>query len=132
MSFTFPPYAALLGLHAEADQLVMPFATALIGAPGRLHGGTIAGLLELAALRAVLAELEDGVTAKPVNVTVDYLREGRPEDTRAAATILRLGRRIANVRAEAWQAARDRPIAAARLNILLQRPVPVAVSDPMS
>ncbi len=128
MSPALPPYATRLGLRVEGSTLVMPFSPTLIGAPGRLHGGTIAGLLELASLSAVLRAVEAGVQAKPINVTVDYLREGRPEDTRAEATILRLGRRIANVRAEAWQGARDRPIAAARLNILLVRPP--AVEEP--
>ncbi|WP_448586420.1 PaaI family thioesterase [Thermaurantiacus sp.] len=128
MSPALPPYATRLGLRIEGSALVMPFSPTLIGAPGRLHGGTIAGLLELASLSAVLRAVEAGVQAKPINVTVDYLREGRPEDTRAEATILRLGRRIANVRAEAWQGARDRPIAAARLNILLVRPP--AVEEP--
>ena len=118
-----PPYGALLGLVAEADGgMRMPFQPSLIGAPGRLHGGAIAGLLELAAHRAVAAEVEPGVALKPISVTVDFLREGRLSDVWAAATILRLGRRIANVRAEAWQAERSKPIAAARLNILLARP----------
>jgi uncharacterized protein (TIGR00369 family) len=118
-----PPYAATLGLVDMPDGgLTMPFSPALIGAPGRLHGGALAGLLELVALRTVLAALEPGATAKPINVTVDYLREGRMEDTHAKATITRLGRRVANVRAEAWQESPQRLVVAARLNILLDRP----------
>jgi uncharacterized protein (TIGR00369 family) len=120
-----PPYAATLGLVANPDgSLTMPFAPPLIGAPGRLHGGALAGLLELAALRTVLDVLEPGATAKPINVTVDYLREGRMEDTHAQASITRLGRRVANVRAEAWQESRERLVVTARLNILLDRPAP--------
>ena len=49
---------------------------------------------------------------RPIDVTVDYLRSGRPVDTYARAQIKRLGRRVANVHVEAWQEARDRPIAA--------------------
>lgn len=120
-----PPYAATLGIVPNPDgSLTMPFAPSLIGAPGRIHGGALAGLLELAALRAVLEALEPGATAKPINVTVDYLREGRMEDTHARATITRLGRRVANVRAEAWQDSPDRLVVAARLNILVDRPAP--------
>ena len=117
-----PPYAALLGLTPTPDGLVMPFTPELIGAPGRLHGGALAGLLEMVALRAVLANLPEGARVKPVNVTVDYLREGQMRDTFARATILRQGRRIANVRAEAWQEGPERPITAARLNILILPP----------
>jgi uncharacterized protein (TIGR00369 family) len=119
-----PPYAAMLGIRRGEDGgFVMPFSPHLIGSPGRLHGGTVAGLMELAANVAVREALADAaVVLKPVTVTVDYLREGAMEDTFAKAHINRLGRRVANVRVEAWQADADRPIAAARLNIILERP----------
>ena len=58
---------------------------------------------------------------KPINVTVDYMRAGHPRDTFAAATIERLGSRIANVEAQAWQKGRSAPIAAAQMNFLLVR-----------
>jgi uncharacterized protein (TIGR00369 family) len=120
MTLDVPPYAAFLGLRdAPGGVLILPFAPELIGAPGRLHGGAIAGLLEIAAHRLVQATVAPGLRLKPIGVTVDFLREGRMEDTHAAAVLLRLGRRVAHVRAEAWQQERARPIAAARLNILL-------------
>jgi acyl-coenzyme A thioesterase PaaI-like protein len=34
---------------------------------------------------------------------------------------MRLGRRVANVRVEAWQGSPDKPIAAARMNMLILR-----------
>jgi acyl-coenzyme A thioesterase PaaI-like protein len=114
------PYARLLGIDdGPGDALCLPFAPHLIGAPGRLHGGAIAGLLELAAHRALLHALGSDRPLKPINVTVDFLREGRLETSYAEGRILKLGRRVANVHAEAWQGDRARPIAAARLNILL-------------
>jgi uncharacterized protein (TIGR00369 family) len=127
------PYAAVLGLSFERsdDQLVlvMPFADDLIGSPGRLHGGAIAGLLELAGLLTVIAAQPEGEAlprVRPVTVTVDYMREGAPEATRAAATITKLGRRIVNVHAQAWQSARDKPIAAAHINFVADWPDPPA------
>lgn len=124
------PYAGLLGLRwlRDGDGVVvtMPYADMLIGSPGRLHGGAIAGLLEIASIVTAVAALpthEPLPTLKPINVTVDYVREGRLVDTYAAATITRLGRRVANLRAEAWQEGRDRPIAAARMNLLVERGV---------
>jgi acyl-coenzyme A thioesterase PaaI-like protein len=123
------PYAAKLGVLADHDgsdfKLVMPFQDSLIGSPGRLHGGAIAGLLELSALAAVLLALPEDETLpglKPVTVTVDFMREGALRDTFAAGTITRLGRRIANVRAVAWQYDYSRPIAAANINFVLDRP----------
>ena len=78
--------------------------------------------MEIAANLAVREALGDEpAQLKPVNVTVDYLREGAPEDTHAEAIIQRIGRRVANVRVEAWQSDRSRLIAAARMNILIVR-----------
>jgi acyl-coenzyme A thioesterase PaaI-like protein len=117
-----PPYAAMLGLRHDGEVMVMPFELLLIGSPGRLHGGAVAGLMEIAANLAVRDALQGAdAQLKPVNVTVDFLREGAPEDTFAQAFIQRIGRRVANVRVEAWQADRSRLIAAARMNILIVR-----------
>jgi acyl-coenzyme A thioesterase PaaI-like protein len=78
--------------------------------------------MEIAAGIAVRDALaDDSARMKPVNVTVDYLREGAPEDCFAEAIIMRLGRRVANVRVEAWQGDRTRLIAAARMNMLILR-----------
>ena len=122
-----PPYAETLGVSLVpgegAPVLLMPFAEEVVGRPDFLHGGAIAGLLELAALAALDHALaaEGGGRTRPVNVTVDFMRGGREKPTYAAGTVIRLGNRIANVEAIAWQDDRTRPIAAARLNLLLER-----------
>jgi len=122
-----PPYAQLLRLCAEQDEdgaplFVMPFHEDVVGRPGFLHGGAIAGLLEFAAFVTLRHALGDvAVEMKPINVTVDYMRGGQPLDTFAAATVERLGARIANVEAQAWQKDRKTPIAAAQMNFLLVR-----------
>ena len=116
-----PPYAAMLGLRMEGAVVRMPFAGHLVGSPGLLHGGSIAGLLEIAANMAVAAAVEEDVARKPLGVTVEYMRGGAHADVLAEAKIMRLGRRIANVRVEAWQEERDKPIAAAWVNLMLER-----------
>ncbi len=123
------PYARLLDLRFEQDddevRLIMPFAIGLVGAPGRLHGGALAGLLEIAGVAAVIVAQPDAdrmPRIRPVTVTVDFMREGTPVDTIAAAEVTRLGRRIVNVSARAWQFERSRPIAAANLNFVLDWP----------
>jgi uncharacterized protein (TIGR00369 family) len=124
---TLPPYADLLGLSIDPDDdsiLIMPFEDGVLGRPGFLHGGAISGLMEMAAIVAVrqaLAE-EGGGRIKPINVTVDFMRGGRDKPTRAQGVVTRLGTRVANVEATAWQDDRTRPIAAARLNYLIARP----------
>ncbi len=122
-----PPYADLLRLSADpADRtiLVMPFDNDVIGRPGFLHGGAIGGLLEMAAIVALKYQLEEegGGRIKPINVTVDYMRGGREKPTRAQGVVTRLGNRVANVEASAWQDDRAKPIAAARMNYLIVRP----------
>ena len=123
---TLPPYAKLLRLRIEeqADGLrfVMPFHEDVVGRPGFLHGGAIAGLLEFAAFTALSRAIGDEVVKKPITVTVDYMRGGTPGDTYADARIERLGKRMANVESYAWQGDRDKPIASARINFLLDRP----------
>ena len=81
------PYAALLGLTYERvdGELVvtMPYGDTLVGQPfpPRLHGGTVAGLMEITATAALLVALPRDAplpALKPVSVTVDYLRAGAP------------------------------------------------------
>jgi len=121
-----PPYARLLRLRTEERdgvlRFVMPFHDDVVGRPGFLHGGAIAGLLEFAAFTALQRALgNEPVIKKPVTVTVDYMRGGTPQDTFAEAVIERLGKRMANVEAFAWQGEPGRPIASARINFLLER-----------
>ena len=121
------PYSDLLGLIEEpgddAPTLLMHFGMHVIGRPGFLHGGAIGGLLEMAAVAALKQALaaEGGGRIKPINLTVDYMRGGRDKPTRAKGVVTRLGKRVANVEAIAWQDERDRPIAAARMNYLIVR-----------
>lgn len=123
-----PPYARFLGISTRRSgegelHFVMPFADVVLGRPGYVHGGAIAGLLEFAAFGALYEALgaRDGVVIKPVNVTVQYMRGATRHDTIAAATVTRLGKRVANVEAHAWQLDRAKPIAAAQMNLLLRR-----------
>ena len=122
-----PPYADLLKLRIEERDegplFVMPFHEDVVGRPGFLHGGAIAGLLEFAAFTTLKRALGDReVQMKPITVTVDYMRGGMDRETFAGATVERLGARIANVEAYAWQKDRAEPIASTRLNILLAQP----------
>jgi len=124
-----PPYAQLLRLqpvsatNGSPALMRMPAHDGVVGRPGFLHGGAIAGLLEFTAFAALRAALgEEETVIKPITVTVDYMRGGKLEDTTARAEIIRLGQRIANLEVRAWQDDEHAPIAMARLNFLLERP----------
>lgn len=122
MSAELPPYAATLGIEAVDGGLFrMPFGEAVLGRPGYLHGGAIAGLLEIAAIMTVLRALAGSGTVKPVNLSVHFMRGGTERDTFAAADIVRLGARVAQVEAHAWQESRGKPIASAQLNLMVGR-----------
>jgi len=121
------PYARYLGLAAaEVDgELVttMRYSDHLIGNPAlpALHGGTLGALLESAAIFELLWRAETLVLPKTITLTVDYLRSGAPVDTHARCSVTRQGRRVTNVRMEAWQADRAAPIATAHAIFLVTR-----------
>lgn len=119
------PYARFLGvrmeLHGDEMTAVLPYAEHLIGNPTlpALHGGVIGAFMEITALGQLLIVEAQMRQPRPVDVSIDYLRSGRPLDTYARALIKKVGRRIANVQVEAWQEARAAPIAALHGHFLL-------------
>jgi uncharacterized protein (TIGR00369 family) len=127
MKALLSPYAQTMGFIIEREdggQLVvkMPSSELKLGRPGFVHGGALAGLLETVALATLSEALNDeNVALKPINVTVTYMRGAVEMVSCARATIERLGRRIANVEAVAWQDDPERPVAIAQVNIMLAR-----------
>lgn len=119
------PYARFLGINVALDDEglygVMTFQPDLVGnaALPALHGGTLGALLESTAIAQVLWQADTVVLPRTINLTVDYLRSAGAVDTFARAQITRLGRRVANVRAEAWQDDRSRLIASATAHFLI-------------
>jgi uncharacterized protein (TIGR00369 family) len=101
-------YADLLGVREEDALLVLPGAEDVTGRAGFLHGGALAGLLELAARRAM------GGGGAVVTASVDYLRPAPTGDALAEGRVVRRGRRFAHVEASAWQDDRDKPVATGR------------------
>jgi len=122
------PYASFLGISVvriDGELLGhLRFGDHLIGNPllPALHGGVIGALLESTAIFQLMWETEAIVLPKTITLTVDYLRSGRPVDTFARGILTRQGRRVANVRVEAWQEDRSRPIAVASAHFLIETP----------
>ncbi len=118
------PYARFLGIEACSDGealAVMRFSDDLVGnvTLPALHGGVLGSFLETAAIVALLDDTESQALPKTIDITIDYLRSGQPLDTFVTASVLKRGRRVSNVRAEAWQQRRDKPIAAAHGHFLM-------------
>jgi uncharacterized protein (TIGR00369 family) len=119
------PYVRFLGMRAElsGDEMtaILPFAPHLVGNSHlpALHGGVIGAFLEMTALAQLSFTQGSAKVHKTIDVTIEYLRPGRALTTYARADLRKVGRRVANVHVEAWQEARDQPIAFLRGHFLL-------------
>lgn len=119
------PYARAVGLEAFMDDeglvTVLRFRESNIGNTTirAVHGGVIGALLEHAAMLHLIEQTEITAVPKIVNISVDYLRPCLAADTFARGRVIKQGRRIANVRVEAWQDAPERPVAAAHAHFLV-------------
>ncbi|KAA0947357.1 MULTISPECIES: PaaI family thioesterase [unclassified Pseudomonas] len=124
------PYAKLIGIECTrlGDELLfrMPANKDNIGNPilPAIHGGVIAGFMELSAALHLLVFtgapcLEKNIP-KIIDFSLDYLRAGQFRDTYAKCQVWRQGRRVANVAITAWQSTQAEPIATARAHFKIQ------------
>jgi uncharacterized protein (TIGR00369 family) len=122
------PYVRLLGMRVEEIDgrltAVLPFAPSLVGNPTlpAIHGGVVGGFLEMTALAALAHAEPEGRTPKTIDITIEYLRSARAQETYARATLRKVGRRVANVQVEAWQDDPSRPVAGMTGHFLLRPP----------
>lgn len=84
-----------------------------------VHGGVIGAFLETAAMLEVMRQLPATVIPKPIDITIAYLRHATGGDTFARTWVTKHGRRVVNVRVEAWQESRERPVATAQGHFLV-------------
>lgn len=119
------PYAGFVGLEARVEggrlltvlrRRASNIGNTLIPA---IHGGVVGALLEHAATLELLWQLELEALPRIVDISIAYLRPSLDAETLARGLIVRHGRRIANVRVEAWQADPARPVATAHAHFLL-------------
>jgi uncharacterized protein (TIGR00369 family) len=126
-SSALPPYAQALGIAIDHDEdgnpvLFVDFSERMMGRPGFLHGGAMSGLMEMAAVAALRAELDrrgEAMRIKPVNIQVEFMRGGTEQRAFAIGKVTRAGRRVALVNAECWQDDPTKPIALAQMKFLL-------------
>ncbi|MBV7317094.1 PaaI family thioesterase [Shewanella sp. NIFS-20-20] len=119
------PYANYIGMGVErfGDELIfrLPANPNNLGNPvlPALHGGVIAGFMEMAAIVQLMVLMQAANVPKVVDFSIDYLRAGYDKDTFAECRITRQGRRVANVSIDCWQSNRKQLIATARAHFLL-------------
>ncbi len=114
------PYAGLIGIQCSREEggvlFCLPAKRDNIGNPllPAIHGGVIAGFMELAAALQLILFTDTGQVPKIIDFSIDYLRAGLFRDTYARCQLWRQGRRVTNVAITAWQADANEPIATAR------------------
>ncbi|WP_445000787.1 PaaI family thioesterase [Halomonas mongoliensis] len=124
------PYARRIGVgvepDAEGDGLRFRLApqqdnigNVLLPA---LHGGVVAAFMETAATLELMLAAREPRLPRIVDLSIDYLRTARVAPTFARCSLLREGRRLANVRVCAWQESETLPVATARLHFVLGEP----------
>ena len=119
------PYARFLGMQVERKgneiTTILPFKDSLVGMSicRRSTEVPLARFLELTSVIQLLFDTSCERLPKTVDISIDYLRSGKPVATYGRAIVTRQGRRVANVRAEIWQDEKTRPIAAAHGHYLL-------------
>jgi uncharacterized protein (TIGR00369 family) len=119
------PFARFLNLRidvkGDAFTCILPYEQRLIGNPilPALHGGATGGFLECAGLFYLLLQTETRSLPKTIDFNIDYLRSGQARDTYANVVMVKQGRRVANLRIEAWQSSPDKPIALGHCNFML-------------
>lgn len=125
------PYAGLIGIECmrEGDDLLfrLPANPDNIGNPllPAIHGGVLAGFMELSAALYLLIYSESASIPKIIDFSIDYLRAGHYRDTFARCQLWRQGRRVTNVAIAAWQADPASPIATARAHFKIEPEKPL-------
>jgi len=108
--FELSPFLGFLGMvfeEVEEGRVVMRVAyrPELIGNPElpALHGGVVSALLDTCGGAAVWTRIAPEDRVSTVDLRVDYLRPGRPEDLFAEARVIRVGNRVGVTELRAWQ-----------------------------
>lgn len=116
------PYTRFLGIAETAEGMVMPWDKKLTGNPmlPAIHGGVIGAFLETTAIVGVGRTIDGGAQPRPIGLTINYLRSGRPLTTYGAVNVVKQGRRVVAFEARAWQNDPASPIATAFGHFLLK------------
>jgi acyl-coenzyme A thioesterase PaaI-like protein len=126
---THAPYAAALGMRYLSSSpgrgsILLPWRADLVGADGSdiLAPGAVTALIDHTCGLAIMAGF--GMAANPatLDLRIDHMRPAVPRaDVTCSAHCYKATRTIAFLRAEAWDASADDPIATAQAAFVLNR-----------
>ena len=117
--------ARITAVAKGRGSMTLPAQPQWVGDPvrGHLHPGVVTVLADSTCGLAVGTALTERAPFATLDLRMDYLRPGVPEqDVCCDAHCYRLTRNVAFVRAEVWQADREQPIATAQASFMLSTP----------
>ena len=105
MTLDHVPFAKLLGIEVESVEpghavLSMKIRDDLKQNHGIAHGGSIAALIDSAMAIAIVPLLAENERTTTVDLTIHYMRPLTQGTARAAARVVRAGKRVITVSAE--------------------------------
>ena len=123
------PHSKALGLAVEEigdgmATLSMPYDVKLVGDPktGVIHGGAVSALMDTSGGAAVMCHPDAPAGTATIDLRIDYMRAAQPgQMITARAVCHHITRNVAFVRAEAFDAHSDSPVAVANGAFTVER-----------